>query len=181
MLLENENNIMVDIETMDLSTNAAIVSIGAVRFSKDGIVDTFHLPVSLKSSMKVGLKISSETIMWWLKQDQNTSAFFVDAKDTLHGVLREFNYFVKEDSQIWGNGSDFDNAILTNAYKKCGIEPKWEYYDNMCYRTISNLFKHLGEDYVHPTIPHNALEDARSQALYLIKLCNHINAGMHSL
>lgn len=74
--------------------------------------------------------------------------------------------------RVWGNGSDFDNVILRNAYAAIGSTYPWRYNDNMCYRTIKNLAPDV--KMARQGVHHNALDDARSQALHLIAICNHL-------
>ena len=74
------------------------------------------------------------------------------------------------DVAVWGCGSDFDNVLIENAHKALGQEIAWNFRNNRCYRTIKSLWpnvkiKRKGEH-------HNALDDAESQALHLIEICN---------
>ena len=62
-------NVMIDLETMSTESNAAICSIGAVKFTlEEGIVDTFYCTVDAADCKAHGLVISADTIRWWSTQ-----------------------------------------------------------------------------------------------------------------
>ena len=167
---------MVDIETLDTATSAAILSIGAVRFDVGTIGETFYREVSRASNLISGRTVSASTVEWWAKQSE-------DAKRILnseHGVpllsaLHDFNDFVGSESTLWGNGSMFDNAILRSACESVGIEPVWSYRDDACYRTLKKCFPEI-EMINKPKIAHHALEDAMAQALHAQLLFTAINS-----
>ena len=154
-------NIMIDLETLATSSNAAIISLGAVKFSDD-IIDTFYSEVDLQSCLDLGMEVSGPTINWWVGRNNMP----IDGID-IYNVLTMFSQWVGNNPTIWGNGASFDNVILTNAYTKCKITRPWHFTRDRCYRTMKNVsdvpFKMIGNK-------HNALDDARSQALHLIKI-----------
>jgi exodeoxyribonuclease VIII len=69
---------------------------------------------------------------------------------------------------VWGNGADFDNVILGNAYLAVNKPRPWSFWNNRCYRTVRAMAPNI--DYVRPVIAHHALHDARAQALHLIEI-----------
>lgn len=160
---------MIDLETMSTASNAAIVSIGAVHFDDTGIFDEFYVNIDLESCMKKGMKVDGSTVMWWLKQSD-------DARKALRGdnvpiidALRSFrDWLPKGNLQVWGNGASFDNVILGNAYKAHNGTVPWPYYGDRCFRTFKCSFK--GIEVPNVGEHHNALDDAKWQANYLIAL-----------
>ena len=62
-----KKHIMLDLETMGLDPNAAIISIGAVHFTKDELLEEFYTAVSLKSCVDLGLTMTQSTIDWLTK------------------------------------------------------------------------------------------------------------------
>ena len=57
--------VMLDLETMSVRSNAAIASIGAVKFEVgSGIVDQFYRTVDLRTCKAVGLHVDPETVVW---------------------------------------------------------------------------------------------------------------------
>ncbi|RKZ96988.1 MAG: 3'-5' exoribonuclease [Gammaproteobacteria bacterium] len=161
------NNVMLDLETMATGSHAAIVAIGAVEFDKDGLGREFYQTIDLDSSAAFG-DISAKTVVWWMKQSDVARAEIFNANCTLYGALIEFSRWLHEGTKVWGNGVDFDNVILTNAYDDFGVQLPWSYKDSRCYRTVVAMhpklnIKRLG---VH----HNALDDAIYQANHLIAI-----------
>ena len=164
-------HIMLDLETMSTASNAAIISIGAVKFSiNDGIKDTFYINVSLESSMAQGLSVDAQSMMWWIKQSKEAREKLSESPMDLTYALDAFTSWIDgEKYMMWGNGATFDNVILSNAYKAVGFKQPWSYRNDSCYRTMKNMFDApflLRE----PLTPHNALDDAKYQALHLIAI-----------
>lgn len=164
------NHVMVDLETMGTSNNAAIIAIGAVKFNKEKITDRFYKVVSLRSSVEAGLSIEADTVMWWMEQSDEARRALLKPSRPLRAVLIEFATWLGENPVVWGNGSDFDNTILSNAYKRCELIAPWQYYNNRCFRTMRAMFPHIA--FERPGTYHNALDDAENQAKHLIKILN---------
>lgn len=168
-ILTAQTNIMIDLETMSTKSNAAIVSIGAVMFSKYGIGETFYCNVDLQSSLDYGLNIDGQTVMWWLKQKKAARKSLAHEPIDLKIAIEMFADWLDEyNMPVWGNGSDFDNVILANAFKAVGQDLPWRFRDNRCYRTVQNQFPDIPID--KSGVSHNALDDALNQAEHLIKL-----------
>jgi hypothetical protein len=169
--------VMLDLETMGTKPGSAIVAIGAVLFDieKRTIEKDFYASVSLESCMEAGLQCDPGTILWWMRQgDDARKAIAEVAGFPLRHALLEFAtlFAPKSELTVWGNGADFDNVLLTVAYEKAGLSLPWKQFNNRCYRTIKNLPQHKSNKIVRVGTHHNALDDARSQALHLITLLN---------
>ena len=165
--LADSNNIMLDLETMGTGSDAAIIAIGAVRFDTS-VKDSFYKVVDLQSSLDCGLSMSSDAILWWLKQEDKARQAITAEGVPLRNALLDFSKWVGEDALIWGNGATFDNVILANAYEKSAIERPWHYSANRCYRTLKSFYPNVA--FEHVGVAHNALDDAQSQAIHLIKI-----------
>lgn len=169
-------HVMIDLETLSTDSNAAIVAIGAVYFDADTIIETFYTNVDLKSSMDSGGVVDGDTVMWWMQQNAAArQAAFVKGSMTLAAAIAGFAHWLREVSSdepdqrvIWGNGAAFDNVILANAYKRLGLVMPWSYKNDMCFRTMRALHPRVEVDF--EGLAHHALEDAKWQALYLMKL-----------
>jgi exodeoxyribonuclease VIII len=165
------NNVMLDLETMGLSPTSAIVSIGAVRFDfQTGLGDTFYKVVDLESAVNSGLNLDASTVQWWMQQSDAAREVFKQQGEPLSVVLMEFARWLGAPKEVvmWGNGSDFDNVILRNAYEVRKQYVPWMFWNNRCYRTVKSLFPEVKPE--TPVIKHHALEDAKAQALTLIKM-----------
>lgn len=177
--VKENQNIMIDIETMGQGSNAAVVAIGAVSFDNDGIVDRFYEKIDLREAAKYG-DIDPDTILWWLKQSDEARSE-LDPKETkdintVMYMLESYINFYGNNTKIWGNGSDFDNVILSNLFRKLAIVPPWQFWNNRCYRTIKNIFSDVKME--RTGTHHNALDDAISQAEHLISICKKHNIAM---
>ena len=185
---EEQRNIMLDLETMGVGPNAAIVAIGAVEFvlpvkesmatvGRIGeITREFYRTVDLQSSVDAGGVIDPSTVMWWLEQSDEARAELTReaGRENIAGALQLFREWLGgRDCLIWGNGASFDNVILGSAYTKLsGIDfVPWKFRNNRCYRTVKALNKHIPADEVGG-VAHNAVDDAKYQALHLIKIYN---------
>lgn len=171
------NNIMVDLETLGTQPGAAILSIGAVRFRLDGIYDSFHRIIDLDSSIEKGFTVERNTIRWWMEQKPEIRDPLFDIDDNsiffnVEEVLVAFKDWVGPQAPVtlWGNGASFDLAILREAYNKVGFG-FYDSYNDRCYRTMKYLYPEIKKE-DNPNL-HNALEDARNQAEYLIRLLKH--------
>lgn len=186
---------MLDLETMGTAPDSAIISIGAVMFDpltmKLGA--EFHKVISLQSCAKRGRKFDPSTILWWLEQsDEARSALTKSGVvHELGGALGTFSDWIcrsatdpelgpttvagTETVRMWGNGAGFDNVLLEESYKACGLPVPWKFYNNRCYRTVKALRPDI--KLVRTGTHHNALDDAKSQALHLMKILEAMRHG----
>jgi exodeoxyribonuclease VIII len=166
--------VMLDLETMGNSSNSAMIAIGAVSFDDDKVVDRFYTEINLQSAIDAGGWLDGSTIMWWMKQSDEARSAFKDNDNApkLIDALNTFNQWLISVGvgEVWGNGAMFDNAILGNAYKRCGLIVPWKFWNDMCYRTVKGMNKHIKLERVGTY--HNAVDDAESQALHLINILN---------
>jgi hypothetical protein len=183
-------HLMIDLETMGKKSNAAIISIGAIFFGKEGVSydKSFYRKVNLQSCINLGLEIDASTVMWWMQQSNESRNEFVDnyKSRNIKYVLSEFSGFfeannesvrkmlprdTKNDICVWGNGANFDISILENAYNKSHKKVPWFYNLVRCFRTykaMNPVINNLPND--RPA--HNALEDAIWQAEYAVEIMN---------
>ena len=167
---------MLDLETMGNGPTSAIISIGAVYFDKTGLGDTFYQKISLASAVDAGCTMDPSTVLWWMNQSYDARREFIgNSKEaSLEAALDAFASFYKPSTLLWGNGSDFDNAILANAYRALGKKQPWAYKNNRCYRTVKNLFPDAPKP-ADNSLAHNALEDARWQAKHMVMIWKAIS------
>lgn len=163
-------DVMVDLETLSTQHNAGILSIGATTFNHEGMKRTFYEKVAVGCLERDGFHVSRSTLDWWNKQDPDTRAEAFSGKKELIDVLVELGGYLlalETPINLWGNGSDFDNVILTNAYDRFGISLPWSYKNNRCYRTLKSLYPQiLPPAMIRGGMKHNALDDAKYQAAH---------------
>jgi exodeoxyribonuclease VIII len=158
---------MLDLETMGTGQDAAIVSVAAVRSTETEIVDSFNVCVSLQSSVSAGMVIDPSTVIWWMRQSDESRQVLTGSAVSLRACCELFAAWIGKDCELWGNGADFDNAIMSNAYRMVGLEQPWHYTANRCFRTVKALYPQI--EFERIGTHHSALDDAKSQALHLIK------------
>lgn len=162
--------VMIDLETTGLKPGCRILSLGAATF--DGFEQrTFYekLAYSDKYWSDQG------TLDWW---DKQPAAIRLEAfSGTLlpRTVLLQFSDWLaslgcKQDIRPWGNAASFDLKILEAAYKIENLPLPWSYYNEMCYRTLKNLYP--GTPFIKPDGAHNALVDAIAQADHADRILN---------
>jgi len=158
---------MLDLETLATDADAVIVSLGAVFFDKENIGDKFYAILDLDDQIAKGRTKSEQTLDWWAKQSDAVRAVFDQPRTKTPEVLENFTKWLGEEKVcIWGNGSDFDNAVLGSCYENFGIKRPWSYSNNRCFRTLKNIcaFPKGGIPPRGGTY-HNALDDAVHQAV----------------
>ena len=167
---EKMKHIMLDLETMGKTSQAAIIAVGAVKFDiTKGILDSFYEVVDLESSCSLGGVIDTSTILWWLSQEKVAKDFITVKGKHISDVLQSFSEWVgDEEFCVWGNGAAFDNAILSSAYLRASKKQPWKFWNDRCYRTLKSLYPNAKLNRVG--VHHNALHDATSQAIHLIEI-----------
>lgn len=173
-------HVMIDLETLGTSAGCTILSIGAVAFGLAGVGPELHVIISRDSCAKNGLAEDQDTLAWWMQQSREAQETLDHATEgglLLNEALMQLTNFMGlvsghnlRNVKVWGNGADFDLPILAAAYKKSIVgETPWRFFNARCYRTLKNML---------PQVPmpervgthHNAVDDARTQALHAVKL-----------
>jgi hypothetical protein len=163
------DGVMIDLETWSTNSNAAIASIGAVKFQEGKITSEFYVIVDPMSCKKVGMHFDPETIAWWKKQGKDAIAELKQDGVSIHEALQQFReWFGPQSMKVWGNGAGFDNVIMENAYFAIGEKRPWNWWDDRCYRTLAALFGFKKFDGEQGT-KHNALHDAKHQCMQLLE------------
>jgi hypothetical protein len=171
------SHVMCDIETLGTGRDAAIVSIGAVRFNPyeniPGSVIEFHARIDLAKSKDIGV-IDASTVEWWLKQDKAAQdALTSGDRETLSAALTRFCQWMSHVpvEGFWSNGPMFDERIIRDAYERTGskgFSSIVTYRASRCMRTICDLGRTLlasklpKEEFTG--VRHDALADAVYQA-----------------
>lgn len=170
------DDVMIDLETMGNGPRAAIVAIGAVRFSPEHgtISEPFYRVVDLASSVALGGEMDADTVMWWMRQDDSARfALMAEDRVDLAVALMEFSMWMGGcgtvgTRRVWGNGAAFDNVILASAYRAAGQAQPWHFWNDRCYRTIKAQRPDVEMERVR--VHHNAADDAESQARHMIEM-----------
>lgn len=179
-------DVMIDLETLSTGPDAHILTFGAIKFRRDATtlpleeMDTFYRRISFASNDDIQAHKSSETICWWVKQsaEARREAFASEERVPLADALREFaEWFgdTKSDRTecnstksgrtkcIWSHGSSFDITIITEAFRKCKINPPFEFWMVRDTRTAYDLFNVKLRDFIDTKRAHHALYDCYHQ------------------
>lgn len=168
-ILLNKNNIMLDLETLSTDNDSVIISIGAVKFNEKEILDRFYEVIDINSCLDLGMSVSDDTFMFWLKQPLEAKQDILsNRKIDIKTALKLFTKWCGYDPQVFGNGAAFDNVIISSAYKLCKLERPWRYSNNLCFRTLKRLYPDI--EITFNGVKHKSVDDAEWQALYLIEL-----------
>lgn len=165
-------HVMLDLETMALAPNAAIVAIGAVQMDEQGReLSSYYCSVSLESSVMAGLTMDPGTVMWWMSQADNARQRLTENSKHLNVALQGFaNWIPKDLVGFWGNGAAADNVWLAEAYRATGLCRPWNHKQDRCYRTFRAMHRDVG-DLPENEAAHDALADAQWQADFMRRVC----------
>lgn len=171
-------DIMVDLETLGTGPGCAILSIGGAAFdpATGRLGAEFHTLVSTASCRELGLREEADTLAWWRRQKPEAQAVIAEAAAsdvTVRQALDRFARFLRGHGgrprvRVWGNGADFDNAILAHLYRALGEPLPWEFWNNRCFRTLKSL--NPGHEPPRAGLHHDALADARHQAAWACRI-----------
>lgn len=170
-----EENVMLDCESFGLAHNAAICTLGAVQFDPHqvgALGAEFHEAIDLQSSVNHGLVMDADAVLWWMKQSDAARGALVEkcqGGSSLSTVLGAFTNYLrrigdKGQVTLWSCGSrDFE--WLEASYAAIKQPVPW-HYRTKDYRTIRGLFGTKADE-PPAGVSHDALSDAKWQALYL--------------
>ena len=162
--------IQIDIETFSTAKNAALASIGAVKFTDKEIVDKFYINVDPITSKAAGLHFSQSTIEWWKTQKPEAFKALKNNRVSLNDALDQFSeWYGPKSIPIWACSPSFDCVIMEANYQAAGKKAPWKYTDERCFRTFKAMFK---ADTVRQGVYHNSLDDAIFQTQYIIDVLN---------
>lgn len=163
-------HIMLDIETMGNIPNSAIVSLGAVEFSvkEEKTGHELYQNIDLQSCLDAGLVVTGDTVEWWMKQSASARGALFNNAIPLADALDRLDKFFKhcKARYVWGRGPAFDCVIVRSAYLSLGRDTPWRFWNERCVRTV------CPKKLTNPSASHNALDDAKCQAIDVISQCN---------
>ena len=157
---------MLDMETMAVSPNAVVLSLGAVHFNPygNGYGDKIYFKIDLDDKDKLNREIDPKTLEWWSKQDPAImeEAFSEEGRISLVDAMDQFHKFAWGCSAFWSHGATFDLVIIENIYRQLGKNLPWQYWQLRDTRTLFDLG-------FNPDMPqgskHDALQDAIRQSV----------------
>lgn len=174
--MERDNHILIDLETLGLQQDAAIIAIGAVRFDpRTGqLMDKFHANILWDTALRYG-KAEPNTVAWWQGQSGAAKDALLDPEQRdIDTVFDEFIEWMGADPVVWGNGACFDLGKLEHLCESSGRPHPWFYRDTRDVRTIDQLGRELlgygAADQTFVGVKHHPVDDAMNTATYVIQV-----------
>jgi len=158
-------HLMIDLETLATTPNAAILTIGACLFDPRGtdVHSKFYERIKLESQEDYGRTINEDTLQWWSQQDpqiqEDAFGEGVDRID-LRDAMKKLYTFGLGTSNVWSHGSVFDVVIIEDICRSFQQAVTWKFWEVRDTRTLFDL---AGVS-VRIEGKHNALTDAVAQA-----------------
>ena len=180
--------LMIDIECLATTYDAAVIQIGWCRF--EPLANIVFPPechtIHLSSALKYG-RVDAKTLKWWMRQSDEARALFTHSGIPLTSALGKLAAAAHVASEIWACPPQFDLSILKNAYYVAsGTTQPWRHRKERCFRTLCDIAGYNRRTSPHkPAVRHNAGADAHAQALQCIDalhlLRNSKSAGSRAL
>lgn len=158
-------DVMLDIETLGTEPGCVVLSIGAVEFNDVTLGREFYVNIDKWSCRDHGLTVDKETKEWWQRRSDEAQ-HVLEGGVELDEALEKFTAWY-DGGAVWANAPSFDCMILRSAYDAIDMEEPWEYYDQRCYRTLTNVHPMTAH---HDGRKHHALDDAKHQAKVASKI-----------
>lgn len=162
---------MIDLETWSTRSNAAILSIGAVKFNADNyeVVDKFYCNVDPQSCKAIALHFCPDTIEWW-KGNPDAFAQTKTARIPIEQAITDFLEWCGDCSktEIWANGAAFDLPIIEWPIRYFDKKIPWQFWNVRDARTVYKLAKLDTKTFAaREGTFHNAVDDCITQVKML--------------
>ena len=159
---------MIDLETLGVTNDCAILTVGAIKFDPYSNAEPhsgLYLRVNVDEQTELGRTVDDNTLEWWGKQDAKIreEALGDEDRTTLLDFIKQLNKFCVGLDELWCQGPLFDYAILQNLYAQLGQPVPWNYWQIRDSRTLYNMLPKDPRKDVQMDL-HNALADCYFQA-----------------
>ncbi len=186
--MKNMDHFSIDLETLGVRCNAAILSIGVQQFDADTgkLGNTFYREIELNSALRSGA-VNGDTLSWWVTQSKEAQRVFVrsNEKHALATALADLTTWMRAESYapiVWGNGATFDIGILEYAYDHgcVGLKEPWHFMNIRDMRTLVDVadFNKASVPFTKGAVAHNALADATHQAQIIAAAWQKVRSAM---
>ncbi len=181
---------MVDIETLATSHDAAILSIGAVRFDPFGeeidLTGAFRANIDLQDNLNADRKVDGGAFEFWMQQPDNVRLGLLANKEGLFTALQKLINWYRGGrmTRVWSHGATFDAVILGSAFDAVNLPSPWHWRDVRDTRTLFDLAFKNGRAPEPPPLlranKHDALADAIRQAWWVQQGLYRLTTGLIS-
>jgi hypothetical protein len=167
----DDNQMMVDIETLSTRANAVVLSVGAALFNFSGVLHSWHWTLKLNEQIGRNRHIDADTLAWWMSQDSEImrQAFkqeyaprhmFLQLAEAATGATGAAV------SKFWAHSPAFDYVILDSLKQDLLCDVPWDHRSWLDTRTLSWM---KGKPMKRTDGQHNAERDAIMQAEWVIE------------
>lgn len=165
------HHVMIDLETLSTSPEAAVIAIGLVLFDESQIIAKTE--ILIRPTLAIGDR-DEKTVDWWYSQDKAVFDKMMSGTSTPWGAVAKFietwetwcNAY-SLDLDLWANPPSFDIVILRFLFHKVGQPFPVHFSKERDFRTMKALALQQDIDFSEPykTITaHDAVSDAIAQA-----------------
>lgn len=195
--MSNMTDVMIDLETLSLRSNAVVLSVGMCWWHMGEewnevviSLQTQYSVLSLQDQIEKGRHIDESTVKWWMTQSQTAreaiaspDAWGMSTFETLEAIMNGARNIPVE--RVWSHGAAFDIPILFSLFDDYGYERPWDRKLVRDTRTLFGLYmlsSYADEDEISKRIKpdeeteHHAMGDAINQARAVHFAYNHITA-----
>lgn len=164
-------DVMIDIETMGNTHNAALIQVAGVYFCRETgeTGKEFVSSVNLQDCLDKGFTKDLSTEKWWQEQKQEVLEKILKSAQPLGDVIVKFNDFLSagvEDVKYWSHAT-FDFPIVQNYFRKFDL-PVLHFRSARDIRTLTDMAGVNPKDYDSVGDAHNALDDCKFQIKYCV-------------
>lgn len=174
-------DLMLDIETMGVEYDAAIIQIGACYFNRytGEISKVFCENINLKESVAKGFTVNKSTEEWWQQQNQDILNDILTNNKSPEMVADNFANFLgnpyRRGLSVWSHAT-FDFVLVNNFLKAFGKKPM-NYKSAKDIRTLVDLSGINLNNYDWGAgKTHNALDDCKFQVQYCVDAFNKLKS-----
>jgi hypothetical protein len=167
-------HLMIDFETLGTLPETAVVSLGAVLFENDKILETNYWEFKIQDQLDKGRTVTEDTLRWWFSGSSEASEvltkngrhnervgveeFCIDFTSWTSSILKK-NGNAWKGLNVWGNGAAFDVPILDSLFLSIGFKIPYMFWNVMCFRTLNRMYK-ITDMVERGGTHHNAEDDA---------------------
>ena len=158
----------IDLETIDTSPSATVLSLGAVKFNPLDDSEPhseLYLKINIDEQDVQGRTASDSTIEWWSKQDPAImeEAFDQTGAVSIDDALKQISKWTVGIDTLWGQGYGFDYTIMEHMFRSSGKPIPWKFWQIRDSRTLFGCCEKDPRKAMQSNL-HNALADAYYQS-----------------
>ena len=165
---------MIDLETLDVSPRAVVLSIGAIvfDFKRMQTLRTYEATLQLEDQTAAGRTVKTSTVHWWLEQSSEarlaiTSPDALARKSISYDLmLKELKSFLPSDGFVTAKPAMFDLAIISDMHGG----DLFRHRRGFDMHTLCCVIDPNRELCPQNALAHSALADARWQLEWLVNI-----------